>query len=208
MRKFNGLSGHGSESRALSDSAIHKAAAWTKATVDWIADRDDHYDGLNGTPFNVGRIEGGIKANMIAADCQLSFGFRPLPGQSSDSIISELERISTQSQSQPIDSQIEQATVFTKSFEGPSLPSSNREFANALNDSQALASKLSLPIGRAVNFWTEASLFSEAGYTSLVFGPGDIAQAHTADEWVSIDQLKSVEAHYLKILETITSEKL
>ncbi|HEX8778320.1 MAG TPA: M20/M25/M40 family metallo-hydrolase, partial [Rhodanobacter sp.] len=38
--------------------------------------------------------------------------------------------------------------------------------------------------------WTEAALFSAAGYTAFVYGPGDIAQAHTADEWVALDQLQ------------------
>jgi acetylornithine deacetylase len=56
-----------------------------------------------------------------------------------------------------------------------------------------------LPIGNAVDFWTEASLFSDAGLTALVYGPGDIAQAHTADEWVSLDQLQ----HYTTTIQSI-----
>jgi acetylornithine deacetylase len=53
-----------------------------------------------------------------------------------------------------------------------------------------LADELDLPVGNAVDFWTEASLFSRAGLTALVYGPGDIAQAHSADEWVGLDQLQ------------------
>ena len=64
-----------------------------------------------------------------------------------------------------------------------------------------LADELGMPIGNAVDFWTEASLFSQAGMTALVFGPGDIAQAHTADEWVSLDQLATVSATYRRLLE-------
>jgi acetylornithine deacetylase len=52
-----------------------------------------------------------------------------------------------------------------------------------------LADELDLPVGNAVDFWTEASLFSRAGLTALVYGPGDIAQAHGADEWVALEQL-------------------
>jgi acetylornithine deacetylase len=52
-----------------------------------------------------------------------------------------------------------------------------------------------------VDFWTEASLFSAAGLTAFVFGPGDIAQAHTADEWVALEQLEIVTNHYLRLLE-------
>ena len=57
-------------------------------------------------------------------------------------------------------------------------------------DACGLAHALDLPIGNAVDFWTEASLFSAAGYTAIVYGPGDIAQAHAADEWVALEQLQ------------------
>ena len=39
-----------------------------------------------------------------------------------------------------------------------------------------------------------------AGLTAFVFGPGHIAQAHTADEWVALDQLATVAAHYQRLL--------
>ena len=55
-------------------------------------------------------------------------------------------------------------------------------------------------VGHAVDFWTEASLFSQAGLTTIVFGPGDIAQAHTADEWVALDQLDTVAEAYLRMM--------
>ena len=41
----------------------------------------------------------------------------------------------------------------------------------------------------AVPFGTDASTISEAGIPAVVFGPGDIAQAHTRDEWVELDQI-------------------
>ena len=63
-----------------------------------------------------------------------------------------------------------------------------------------LAEALGLPIGNAVDFWTEASLFSAAGMTAMVYGPGDIAQAHTADEWVSLEQLQRYGDSVVRIL--------
>ena len=64
-----------------------------------------------------------------------------------------------------------------------------------------LADELGLPIGNAVDFWTEASLFSAAGLTAFVYGPGDIAQAHTADEWVALEQLERYTASIVRILD-------
>ena len=53
---------------------------------------------------------------------------------------------------------------------------------------------------RQVDFWTEASLFSQAGLTALVYGPGDIAQAHTADEFVTLEQLQRYAVTVTRIL--------
>jgi acetylornithine deacetylase len=40
-----------------------------------------------------------------------------------------------------------------------------------------------------VSYGTEAGLYEAAGIPSIVCGPGDIAQAHTADEWIAASQL-------------------
>ena len=55
-------------------------------------------------------------------------------------------------------------------------------------------------MGSGLDFWTEASLFSAAGTPALVFGPGDIAQAHTVDEWVSLEQLDKAVRLYRKMV--------
>ena len=61
---------------------------------------------------------------------------------------------------------------------------------NAVDFTSYLTTGYTAPIGNAVDVWTEASLFSAGGYTALVYGPGDIAQAHTADEFVTLAQLQ------------------
>jgi len=42
----------------------------------------------------------------------------------------------------------------------------------------------------AVPYGTDASTLALAGIPSVVFGPGDIAQAHTCDEWVPLDEVE------------------
>ena len=39
-------------------------------------------------------------------------------------------------------------------------------------------------------YGTDASTLAEAGIPSVVFGPGDIAKAHTVDEWVALDEVE------------------
>jgi acetylornithine deacetylase len=192
---IKGVSGHASEARAISDSAIHRAARWSSAALDWVAGLDETFDNLRGMPFNIGKISGGIKANMIAADCELKIGFRPLPGQDPLKILNQLVDVDQQD-SHKKNTQIE----VQHTFNGPSLPAANQSLDQTLAHAKEFARLLKLPLGEAVNFWTEASLFSLAGLTAIVFGPGNIAQAHTANEWVSIDQLLKVEQLYCNIL--------
>ena len=54
-----------------------------------------------------------------------------------------------------------------------------------------------------VSYGTEAGHFQSAGYSSVICGPGDIAQAHQADEWLSIEQFEAGEAFLAKIVDSL-----
>jgi acetylornithine deacetylase len=181
LLRLKGRAGHASNADAIADSAVHEAIRWGgKALAEVQSHAADRFGGLTGLRFNLGRIEGGIKANMIAPACELRFGFRPLPSQSIDALHAALRGCA--------DPQM--LETYVETFRGPSLPSGDIALAESRRlAARDLADALGLPIGNAVDFWTEASLFSAAGLTALVFGPGDIAQAHTADEWVALEQL-------------------
>ena len=151
------------------------------------------FGGLTGLRFNIGKVEGGIKANVIAPSADVRFGFRPLPSHDIDALhvrfgtcaaIGALER-------------------YQETFRGPSLPAGDTATAEERRlAARDLADELGLPIGNAVEFGTEASLFSQAGLTALVYGPGDIAQAHTADEWEALEQLQRYAESITRILGT------
>jgi len=51
-------------------------------------------------------------------------------------------------------------------------------------------------------FHTHASQFAGGEVPAIVLGPGDIAQAHTADEWVDLDQARAAAELYLAIMES------
>jgi acetylornithine deacetylase len=57
------------------------------------------------------------------------------------------------------------------------------------------------PIG--VDYFCDASILSHGGIPSIVFGPGDIAQAHTTDEWISIKSLERATLMLVKFLESL-----
>ncbi|MGJ7903948.1 acetylornithine deacetylase [Lysobacter sp. 1R34A] len=182
LLKFRGVAGHASGANAMQTSALHQAIRWGGKALDFVESQShQRFGGLTGLRFNIGRVEGGIKANMIAPSAELRIGFRPLPSQSIDGLHEGFRGMADAS---AIES-------YEETFRGPPLPAGDVATAEQRRlDARDLADALDLPIGNAVDFWTEASLFSAGGLTAMVYGPGDIAQAHTADEWVALEQLQ------------------
>ena len=190
--RFRGEAGHASGAGALEASALHQAMRWGARALD-LVEGESHrrFGGLTGLRFNVGRVEGGIKANVVAPSAEVRFGFRPLPSHDIDALHLRFGACAAPGALER----------YQETFRGPALPDGDiAEAEERRLAARDLADALQLPIGNAVDFWTEASLFSRAGMTALVYGPGDIAQAHAADEWVSLDQLAAYAASVRRIL--------
>lgn len=190
---FKATSGHSSEARALKDNAIHQAVSWMTQALEWATvELQCSFENLQGVCLNLGKIEGEIKPNIIASDVTLQMGIRPLPGDVPEQKLQEM--VSSIEISQPV--------TLTPKFIAPSFPCSKiKEHSKHLQtDNEELAKALALEISDAVNFWTEAALFSEAGYQAIVYGPGNIDKAHTANEWVAINDLETVVTNYWRIL--------
>ncbi|MEO5624568.1 MAG: M20/M25/M40 family metallo-hydrolase, partial [Dokdonella sp.] len=165
---------------------------WGGRALDFVESQaHQRFGGLTGLRFNIGKVEGGIKANMIAPGAEVRFGFRPLPSMSIDALHDRFRGLA--------DTDV--IEHYEETFRGPSLPAGDVAAAETRRlEARDLADALDLPIGNAVDFWTEASLFSAAGLTAIVYGPGDIAQAHSADEWVALDQLATATVTYQRLL--------
>jgi len=185
--RFQGRAGHASGAVAQDASAVHQLMRWGTDALEFAAARaETRFGSMQGLRFNIGRVDGGIKPNVIAPEATLRFGFRPLPSDDIDALHAGLRAFA------PAD------TAYEETFRGPSLPARDADAQHVA--ALALAAQHGLAVGQAVDFWTEASLFSQAGLTALVFGPGDIAQAHTADEWVALEQLDRYAGHVRRIL--------
>jgi acetylornithine deacetylase len=191
LMRFHGEAGHASGVQTPQASALHQAMRWGARALDFVdGEAHQRFGGLTGLRFNIGRVEGGIKANVIAPSAELRFGFRPLPSQDIDALHARFRDFAPA------------GTDYAPTFRGPSLPAGDVAAAEDRRlAARDLADALGLAIGNAVDFWTEASLFSAAGLTALVFGPGDIAQAHTADEWVALAQLAEYADAVVRIID-------
>ncbi|WP_027080167.1 acetylornithine deacetylase [Luteimonas mephitis] len=182
LLRFKGQAGHASGADAIDSSALHQAMRWGADALAFVeGESHRRFGGLTGLRFNIGRVEGGIKANVIAPSAEVRFGFRPLPSHDIDELHARLGGLAD----------VGALERYEETFRGPSLPAGDvAEAEERRLAARDLADALGFPIGNAVDFWTEASLFSAAGLNALVCGPGNIAQAHTADEWVSLSELR------------------
>jgi acetylornithine deacetylase len=180
--RFSGQAGHSSEQRALRDNALHKLSAWVAAAVKYA----EQLECEERRPcFNVGEVHGGVKSNVIADDASLHWSARLSPGDSNKEFLEMMSALEYGDSAQ-----------WHVPFSGPPLPTFGMDVAKA----QAFVEKHDIEAGQAVDFWTEASLFAQAGIPAIVLGPGNIAQAHAVDEWVSIEQLEQALQLYAKLV--------
>jgi acetylornithine deacetylase len=176
--------GHSSRADAI-PAPIATLARAAVAVYDWGRERRaDGPRGFEGLCVNVAAIDGGIAFNVVPTRATLTVSFRPWPGADVLALHRDLEaRARAAAAPDPIDWEIAIA---------------NPPFAS--RDLDAFAPLLGERAGAPVDlqFWTEAALFSAAGIDAVVFGPGEIAQAHAADEFVDIAQLEEARDVFIR----------
>lgn len=179
---FAGDAGHTSAIDAAAGSATHAAIRWANGALAladaWLADER----------FNIGLIEGGTASNVVASSARIRFGFRPSPRSNEvehrEAVVRELKSILPGGGK----------ACWSDRFLAPPLA--------ACDASLAAVERWGVARGPDVDFWTEAALFAAAGLPALVIGPGDIAQAHAADEFVELTQLERCADVYKKIVQS------
>lgn len=135
------------------------------------------------TTLHVGMIEGGTAHNITAADCRFAVEMRVVPGE--DIAAHEAAFVEAARQ---LDAAIKavrpEAGVHLDRFFGvPAL------VPEAEGEAEALARRLTGDNATGVvSYGTEAGQFQEAGYSAVVCGPGDIAQAHQPDEYLEVSE--------------------
>ena len=187
-----GRAAHGATPH-LGKNAIHEMAR----LVDFL--ETDYAAGLkrrkhkllgHGT-VNVGKISGGAQPNIVPAECVIEIDRRTLPGETENSVRRE---IAARLRAKKLSAKISSFKL------APALPLETdarlplvKQFLRAANQAR--------PLG--VDYFCDAAVLAAGGIPSVVFGPGDIAQAHTADEWISLAELergKNLLVCYLKSL--------
>jgi len=188
-----GISCHSSEPRAGKSAivALARAVLALEALGEEIGTRT--HPRLGRPTLSVGMVGGGHAANIVPQDAWLLSDRRLLPGETERGVRDEIE--GALARHAVADVTIESCTV-----EKPALETA--EDAPAVRACRSVLQALGLPTESAIAAYsTDAGLFAEAGLPGVVFGPGSIAQAHTAREWVALDQVESATRFFVRLLE-------
>lgn len=175
-------------------NAIYRMAHVLSAIQNY-ADRlqDSTPDPLLGPPtLSIGRIEGGQSVNVVPDSCAIDLDRRVIPGEDVEGVRQALREALHQA--------LGDSVPFAFSEPWVRMPSLGPDRASAWVEPvrEAISTVLGQrPAIAAVPYGTDAGPLSASGIPSLVLGPGDIAQAHTKDEWIAVDQLEqAVEVYY------------
>jgi len=128
-----------------------------------------HHDVLGSPTFNIGTLRGGSKANIVPDFCEAVVDIRTIPGQDVQPLLDSLK------------------------LQFPTLEIDEKKSEPMWTDSAhplvvALESCGAPPVGAP--WFCDGAIFSAAGMPAVALGPGSIAQAHTADEFLSIADLE------------------
>ncbi len=138
------------------------------------------------TTLHVGNIKGGTARNITAKDCWFDIEMRVLPSEDKavwkQHFIDHVQKVEAAMQAKQPDTEV----VLEPLFDVPGLQPEEDGAAEAL-----VRSITGDNATHVVSYGTEAGHFQSAGYSTVICGPGDIAQAHQANEFITIEQFNA-----------------
>lgn len=150
------------------------------------------------TTVHVGMIEGGVAHNITAKDCRFELDFRTVPGDRlaewQAAFLAKVDEVQAEMQAVVPETGID----LVEGFNVPALaPEENGE-------AEALVRRLTGDnSSNVVSYATEGGQFQEAGYSAVVCGPGDIAQAHQPNEYLEVSQLEAGQEFMHKLIKEL-----
>ncbi|NHN88772.1 acetylornithine deacetylase [Acetobacter conturbans] len=167
--------------------ALGEAMAWVAAEARQFAFDGRQVDGFHPphSTVQIGLASGGVALNIIPETAEAEIEWRTVPGDDAHALLARME----------------QAMAKTDQWMKQADPECGLSF-EIINDLPPFDLPLSSPLLTAVrqclganaegfiSYGTEAGIYEQAGMTSVVCGPGSIAQAHRPDEWIERNQIE------------------
>jgi acetylornithine deacetylase len=139
-----------------------------------------------GASLTIGQIQGGTAVNILARECVFAFDLRAPPGVEVKAVLQPVFDLAAQ-----LDAELKARApeagvrIETRSGTPPLDPAPD-------GAAERLARRLAGDNGpgRVVSYAAEAGQFQQAGYSTVICGPGSIEQAHHPDEYLEVSQLE------------------
>lgn len=184
--RTRGRAAHSSEPER-GDNAIYHMADLLAVLRDYaasLADRPRH-PLVGGPRFSVGVIHGGSAVNIVPDGCEILVDRRLIPGETGPAALEEIRRFVADRVPFEVETLLEDWPMETP----PDAPI-------AIRMRNAVTAVLGAATLAGVAYGTDASKFHRSGIPAVVCGPGDIGQAHTADEWIETAQVEAAALIY------------
>jgi acetylornithine deacetylase len=137
--------------------------------------------------LSVGRIEGGTSVNTVPDRCRIEVDRRLIPGEDPKNALNDFVAFMKGEGKVefPFECSEPWLSMLPLHWNGPEGSTELvQRLGEAINNVAGSHQVVGVPYG------TDASTIAAAGIPAIVFGPGDIARAHTADEWVSLEEVE------------------
>lgn len=150
------------------------------------------------TTVHVGTISGGTAHNITALDCHFGLDFRCVPGESAEDW---KDRFRAKASEVEADMQAVEPSAhisLEEMFDVPALTPEDE------GEAEMIVRRLTGDnANRVVSYGTEAGHFQNAGYSAVICGPGDIAQAHQPNEYLTVAQFEAGQAFMERLLDML-----
>jgi acetylornithine deacetylase len=182
---FRGVAAHGSRPD-LGVDAVRHAAHYLVALDGYQVELEarPRHPLLGCGSLHAGTIHGGTGESVYPEACRVLVERRTLPDEAPEVILAELQAV-LDDVSARIPGVVGSLEV-TLERPGTEVPIESEVVQGLL---RAGVKHGVAPRVEGMAAWVDAALLNRAGVPAVCYGPGDIAQAHTADEWVEAAQI-------------------
>ena len=182
---FRGRAAHGSRYDIGVDAITHAALLLAELEeLERTREAGPHHPLLGRGSLHASTIRGGVGMSTYPEACDLAIERRTLPGESAERAMREItdacDRVKAKHPA--FDARVTLSTAQLPSDVSPNAPIVKR-LRGALE-------RENVPVKiEGLSAWTDAALLNEAGIPAICFGPGDIALAHAAEEYVPVEEI-------------------
>jgi acetylornithine deacetylase len=193
---FKGRAAHGSRYDIGVDAITHAALVLAELEkLERTREFGLRHKLLGRGSLHASTIRGGVGMSTYPEDCVLAIERRTLPGESTELAIREITDACEQVRA--THPQLDARVTLTTA----QLPSDVATAAPIVKTLRGALEREGVAVRiEGLSAWTDAALLNEAGVPTVCFGPGDIALAHAAEEFIPVEEIETAQRVLTRVI--------